>query len=138
MKLIPHFTFNGQAEEALHFYTSVFNAKVEYLSRYKDFPSEVPAGLDVKEMEKLAYSLLSFGDGNHISMCDCYEAEENSKRGGIYMDLSFTDVAELTKVFDALSAGGKVLMPLAKTSWSENFGSVADKFGICWNLVQED
>lgn len=138
MKLIPHFTFNGQAEEALNFYTSVFNGKVEALSRYKDFPSEVPAGLDEKEMDKLAYSLLSFGDGNHISMCDCYEADDSANVGRIYMDLSFTDAAELANVFDALSAGGKVLMPLAKTSWSEHFGSVTDKFGIGWNLVQEE
>ena len=35
-------------------------------------------------------------------------------------------------LFAALSDGGKVQMPLAKTFFSPLFGMVADRFGVSW------
>jgi len=39
---------------------------------------------------------------------------------------------EVDKLFDALSAGGKVTMPLEVTFWNAYFGMWTDKFGINW------
>ena len=39
---------------------------------------------------------------------------------------------EATKLFNGLSAGGKIIMPLEKTFWGAYFGMFADKFGIGW------
>ena len=41
---------------------------------------------------------------------------------------------EAEKLFNGLSAGGKVTMPLGKTFWSECFGMLTDKFGINWMM----
>jgi len=41
---------------------------------------------------------------------------------------------EAEKLFNGLSAGGKVTMPLSKTFWSESFGMLTDKFGISWMM----
>ena len=138
MKLIPHFTFDGHAEEALNFYASVFNGKIESLLRFKDFQAEIPGGMNENEMDKLVYSSVSIGDGYQIDMCD-YASEEKKCDGScVFIDLIYTDIPELQRIYNALSADGQILMPLGKTSWSENFASVIDRFGIGWNLMQEE
>lgn len=137
MNLIPHFTFDGHAEEALNFYVSVFKGKAECILRFKDFREELPEGVSEKEMNRIMYSMVSIGEGCRIAICD-FCSEEKIKNGStIFMDISYTGVAELKRVYEALAAGGKILMPMAKTSWSDNFASVIDKFGIGWNLMQE-
>jgi PhnB protein len=40
--------------------------------------------------------------------------------------------AEAEKLFNGLSAGGKVTMPLQDTFWGAYFGMLTDKFGIQW------
>ena len=138
MKLIPHFTFDGQSEEALNFYASVFNGKVEALIRYKDYPSCVSDTLSEADMNRLVYSSVSIGEGCKIDICDYEPGVKRSNESCIFMDVCYHDAAELKRVYDAISVGGEIVMPLAKTEWSENFASVIDKFGIRWNLMQEE
>lgn len=138
MKLVPHFTFDGQAEEALNFYASVFNGKIESLIRYKDFQTGEPGEVGKKDMDRIMFSSVSIGDNCKINMCDCGPEEKKSSGSGIFMDVEYSDTMELERVYHAISAGGSVLMPLGKTHWSENFAYVADKFGIRWSLMQEE
>jgi PhnB protein len=39
---------------------------------------------------------------------------------------------EAVRIFNGLSAGGKVMMPMDKTFWGAYFGMFTDKFGIQW------
>ena len=39
---------------------------------------------------------------------------------------------EATKIFNGLSAGGKITMPIADTFWGAYFGMLVDKFGFIW------
>jgi len=57
----------------------------------------------------------------------------------IGMTLSESDRTELERIFEELSNGGQVLMPLQKTFWSELYGMTTDKYGILWhmNLTKE-
>jgi PhnB protein len=57
----------------------------------------------------------SFKQGNNFSISITPGSEEEAKR-----------------LFDGLSAGGTVTMPLAKTFWADQFGMFTDKFGINW------
>jgi predicted 3-demethylubiquinone-9 3-methyltransferase (glyoxalase superfamily) len=41
---------------------------------------------------------------------------------------------EIDRLFEKLSQGGKVLMPLAPSPVSEKFGWVEDKYGVSWQL----
>ncbi|MNO02198.1 3-demethylubiquinone-9 3-methyltransferase [compost metagenome] len=42
--------------------------------------------------------------------------------------------AESDRVYEALSQGGQVLMPLGEYPFSSKFGWVADQFGVSWQL----
>ena len=74
--------------------------------------------------------------------CDrCYAktfAERFRGAPGHYFENGFDvtfhseDAAEARRVFDALSAGGKVTMPFEATFWSPGYGSLTDQFGIPW------
>ena len=39
---------------------------------------------------------------------------------------------EADNLFNGLSAGGTVIMPMEKTFWGAYFGMFTDKFGIHW------
>ncbi len=50
----------------------------------------------------------------------------------ITLSISLSDHAEAQRIFNAMSEGGKVMMPFQKTFWAEGFGMLTDKFGIGW------
>ena len=54
---------------------------------------------------------------------------------GFPLSISVKEEADAERVFAALSAGGKVQMPLAKTFYSPRFGMVADRFGVSWMVI---
>ncbi len=48
------------------------------------------------------------------------------------ISISTDSEAEATRVFNGLSAGGQVTMPLEKAFWGSYFGMLTDRFGIQW------
>lgn len=55
-----------------------------------------------------------------------------SQGNNFSLSISTNDKEEAQRIFNELSAGGKITMPLEKTFWAEYFGMSADKFGIHW------
>jgi PhnB protein len=51
---------------------------------------------------------------------------------GFMVSLSYEDVAEGKRIFDALADGGQVRMPYGHTFWVEGFGMCVDKYGVGW------
>lgn len=128
----PYLTFNGNCEEAFNFYKSVFGGEFPYLGRFKEMPGEykVPA----EQGEKIMHVSLPIGNGTVLMGSD------NSKEFGeatiignnFSISLNADNEDEAKRLFSALSAGGKVSMPLEKTFWGALFGMFVDKFGIQW------
>jgi PhnB protein len=56
---------------------------------------------------------------------------------GISLSLTASNDAEVQRIFAALSDGGKVDMPLAKTFFSSQFGMLHDRFGLLWMVLVE-
>ena len=54
---------------------------------------------------------------------------------GTSLSLSLPNEAEVDRVFAALSEGGKITMPLAKTFFAKKFGMVTDRFGVSWMII---
>jgi PhnB protein len=103
---------------------------VEALMRFKDNPdgnmcAPVPG-------DKVMHASLRIGDST-IMASDGQCSGRQSFQG---FSLSFTvpTEAEADRLFSALSDGGEVQMPLAKTFFSPRFGMVADRFGVSWMI----
>ena len=45
---------------------------------------------------------------------------------------------EADRLFNGLSNGGKVTMPMANTFWGDYFGMWEDKFGVNWMMSYND
>ena len=120
--------FHGECEEAMNFYKSIFGGELT-LNRYGDVPADPRMG----EVDKnwLMHCSLDGGDINLMGS-DTAKASPQAKK--VSLSLGGTDEAKMRKIFDGLSAGGKVFMPLNKESWGDIFGSFTDKYGIEWMM----
>jgi len=128
----PYLTFNGNCEEAFTFYKSVFGGDFPYVGRYKDMPSENP--LPETEREKIMHISLPISQETVLMGSDSSEAFGQATQPGNNFSISINagSEAEATRIFEGLSAGGTVKMPLNKTFWGALFGMFTDKFGIYW------
>jgi len=120
--------FKGNCREAMEFYKGVFGGELE-MSTVGDAP-DMP---DMPKVDKnwIMHSTL---DGGAIKLMasDSPKASEHSAK--VELSLGGTDEAKLTKIFEALSDGGTVKMPLKKQFWGDTFGMLSDKFGVDWNM----
>jgi PhnB protein len=133
MQVNAYLNFDGRCEEAINFYTKAVDAKLEMLMRFKESPEPPPPGSPVPSGEKIMHSCFSVG-GTRLMASDGYCTSKPSFQG-ISLSLSAADEAEAKRVFDALSEGGEVRMPLTKTFFSPAFGMLADRFGVTWMVV---
>jgi PhnB protein len=128
----PHINFNGNAEEAFHFYKSVFGGEFATIMRFKDLPID---GHPVAEHEKdkIMHIALPIG-GNVLMGNDVPEAmgktAERENRSKISVSAESRDEADA--LFNGLSGGGEVEMPISDSPWGSYFGMFRDKYGIEW------
>jgi PhnB protein len=134
MKLNPYLNFAGNAEEALNFYKDALGGEIAMISRYGESP--MPSDDDYKQ--KIMHARLQFGDDNVIMISDTMKGHNVSTNGNIQLSIGLYDEEKTKIIFDKLSAGGKVTMPLAKQFWGATFGMLQDKFGVSWMLNCEE
>ncbi|HET8996926.1 MAG TPA: VOC family protein [Acetobacteraceae bacterium] len=133
MQIQPYLFFDGRCQEAIDFYRQALGAEVQMLMRFKECPqpTSVPPGSD----EKVMHAALKIGDATVlVSDGRCTGAPAFQ---GFALALNATDDAHARRMFDALSDGGQVQMPLASTFFATSFGMVNDRFGITWMVIRQ-
>src|SRR6185503_16383800 len=85
--------------------------------------------------EKIMHSCFKIGDT--AVMASDGECRGKANFQGFSLALNAANPAEAERLFNALSDGGKVQMPLTETFFSPRFGMVADRFGVSWMVVVE-
>lgn len=129
----PYIHFNGNAEEAFTFYKSVFGGEFSNVSRFKDL--SIP-GHTISEIEadKIMHIALPIGKNSVLMGSDTPEFmgrhNENENRSKISINTDTKEEAD--HLFNGLSAGGNVEMPIADSPWGSYFGMFRDKYGIEW------
>jgi PhnB protein len=128
----PYLNFPGNTEEAFNFYKSVFGGDFSALQRFKDTPEA--ARVPDKEKNMLMHVALPVGKGNTLMATDALESMGHKLTTGNNIQLSIDAESkdEAKKIFNGLSAGGTITMPLQDTFWGAHFGMLKDKFGIQW------
>ena len=129
--LHPYLNFNGNAEEAFNFYQSVFGGEFETVMRFKDVPAEYQMG--ESDGDKIMHMALPIGNGSMLMGSDVPEQFGKVTFGtASNISISADSEEDARKIFDGLSAGGEVTMPLDKAFWGDLFGMLKDKFGVHW------
>jgi PhnB protein len=135
MQVQPYLFFDGRCEEAIEFYHRALGAQVGMMMRFKDSPEPCPEGMLPPGSEnKVMHASLQIG-GTTVMASDGHAKGAPSFQG-FSLSLDATDDAEAKRLFDALSDGGQVQMPLGKTFFASSFGMVADKFGVSWMVIR--
>jgi PhnB protein len=127
----PYLFFNGRCEQAFEFYRQALGAKLEMMMRFKESPEPPPPGMVPPGFEnKIMHMSFQIGETTLMASDGC--SAEKPSFEGFSLSLAVPSETEAHRVFTALSDGGQVRMPLAKTFWSQCFGMVEDRFGIGW------
>jgi PhnB protein len=128
-----YLNFEGNCEEAFNFYKSVFGGEFMSVNRYGEMPpGETP--LPEEDQHKIMHMSLPIG-GDTVLMGSDSAGEWAGKTkfgNNITLTLNPDNRAEADRLFNGLSAGGTVTMPMSDAFWGAYFGMFIDKFGINW------
>ncbi|MCZ4271386.1 VOC family protein [Maritalea porphyrae] len=122
----PFVMFNGQAEEAINFYLSVFKgSRLESIVRY---------GVDGMGAEGSVMHSTLFIAGQKMIFIDSAITHKFAFSPSQSFFVNCESIAEVDEYHKALSAHGKVLMPLDSYEFSARYTWVIDRFGLSWQL----
>ena len=133
MKVNPYLNFDGQAEEAFIFYKSVFGGEFISNMKMKDAPDSDK--LPVEEQNKTMHIALPIGKDTLLMASDIFTSMGSpalKKGNNMYVSLHPESREEADRLFNGLSAGGEIEMPMEDQFWGDYYGSFIDKFGIGW------
>jgi PhnB protein len=124
-QLNAYLNFNGNARQAMEFYSGVFGGTLN-LNSFADLGRSGPDG------DRIMHSQLETPAGYTLMAADYTSDMEYPGMSGFSISLSGDDADELRGYFGKLAAGGAVTMPLAKQVWGDEFGMCVDQFGVAW------
>jgi PhnB protein len=126
----PYISFKGNCEEAIDFYKDKLGAELLFMQRYGESPM-AGKGPD----DKIMHCSIKIGD-SVIMACDNVSEESNPTTVGnnITLALGAKDAPESERLFEKMSDGATIVMPIQETFWAERFGMLTDKFGINWMI----
>lgn len=135
MALNTYLNFNGNCATAFAQYKEIFGGEYTTFMTFGDMPGEQP--MSEADKAKIMHVSLGIG-GGHLMGSDMPASMPRATIGDNF-SLSYTASSqdEANRIFAALSAGGKVNMPMQQTFWSPWFGMLVDRYGIQWMIATE-
>ena len=131
-----YLTFNGNTEEAFNFYKSVFGGDFTYLGRFKDMPADEncpPPSED--EGNRIMHVSLPISKETILMGSDSTSFSGDVTFGNNFsVSINTNSKEEADQLFNGLSAGGTVEMPIQDSPWGSYFGMFRDKYGIEWMI----
>lgn len=137
-RVSTYLNFPRSTEAAFEFYRSVFGGEFAGgIKRFADIPPSPgqPAIADGDRQLVMHVELPILG--GHVRMGT--DAPESmgfrcAPGNNVYINLEPDSRADADRLFAALSAGGRVEMPMADMFWGAYFGSFTDRFGVQWMI----
>lgn len=141
-RVTTYLNFPGNTEEAFLFYKEVFRGEFtgKKLTRFSDI--ELPAEVQMKEEDKklIIHAELTIMGGHVLMATDAPESMGFKLHTGNNMHINVEPESreETERLFNELSAGGVVSMPLSDMFFGAYFAELTDKFGINWMLTYQN
>lgn len=127
--------FNGNCESAFNFYAVVFRKALTTMERYKNVP-KTDRQIFKETDEKIMHATLP------ISTETCLMGADNSaafKAATAYSNFALIihteSKEEADRLFNELSEGGEIQVPMNLTFWGSYYGNCMDKFGVNWKIT---
>ena len=130
MRLNFYLHFHGQCEKAIKFYQSILGGEIKAMIKVAGSPAE--EHFPPENKNDILHASLSVGDVD--IMASDAPAAMYSKPQGAHICINLTDEKEATHIFNALSEGGKIIMPFEPTFFAKKYAMFADRFGTQWMI----
>lgn len=134
MQPIIYLFFPGTCREAFETYGRVFDASPEVMS-FADMPPEAQGSMPGVTNDMVMHASLKIGDGWIYGSDD--PSISTQEMAGCNVSLAFPTEAETRRVWEALSEGGEIRMPLKPEFFAPLYGAMSDRFGIRWMIMQD-
>jgi len=134
MKIHPYLNFDNKTEEAFRFYEKALGGTLTEIHRFGSMPLQDGFELTAEQKALVLHVGLELPDGQMIMASDMIAGMGPARVEGNNISISLHPDSrqEADRVFDALSQGGTITMPIADQFWGDYFGSLTDRFGINW------
>jgi len=127
IQLAPYLSFNGNCEEALNFYKGCLGGTISDLHHFEGSPAE--AQVSAGQKNKIMHSTFKF-DGGTFMAAD--SPQGTTSESNVSLSIGLDDEKRAGQIFNALSAGGDVMVPFEKQFWGATFGMFKDRYNIQW------
>jgi len=133
MKIAAYLNFDGNCAEAFRYYAEALGGKIGFMQTFGESPmaDQVPAD----KRNQVMHVTLNAGD--QILLGSDAAGQPYHKPHGFAVCLQL-GAAEAERIWEALSQGAEVEMPLQQTFWAGRFGMLRDRFGIPWIINGEE
>ena len=131
MQLHTYLNYGGNCEDAFRFYEQQLGGKIIMLMRHGEQP--VPTPLPAAWNGKVLHARIELG-GTLLLGADIPPDRFKPIRSA-YLSLTLDTAAEAERVYQLLTDGGEVFMPMNETFFAERFAMLRDRFGTSWMLV---
>jgi uncharacterized glyoxalase superfamily protein PhnB/uncharacterized protein YndB with AHSA1/START domain len=138
-RVTTYLNFPGKTEEAFNFYKKVFKGEFTGVGLRRFGDIEMPAGtppMSDADKKLIIHAELTILSGHVLMATDAPESMGFKLQLGnnMHINLEPESKEETKRLFEDLSEGGTITMPLADMFWGAYFGSFTDKYGINWML----
>lgn len=121
-RITPHLWFDREALEAARFYVSLFaGSRIASVTRLSDTPS---GDCDLVSFELAGQPFMAISAGPLFQF-----------NPSVSFHVNCSAKEEVDAIWEALSPGGKILMPLGSYPFSERFGWLQDRYGLSWQVI---
>lgn len=131
MKLTPYLSFNGECEAAFGFYEKLFKGKILAMMTHEGSPAE--AQTPPEWQKKILHACMTIGD--QTLMASDIPSSQSKPMNGFNVAVQVDSPSEANRIFDALTEGGNVTVPITETFFAHRFGIVSDRFGTPWMIL---
>ena len=138
-KIFPYLNFEGEGQEATHFYAEVLGGELAGISTYGEAPDMGGGAMPEEAKDMVMNAQINFNDGNTLMISDVPPGMGMpfKKGNNVSVTVLYDDIEEARTVFGKLAEGGTVTMELQETFWSPLYGNLTDRFGIDWQISVE-
>ena len=131
----PYIYFDGNCEEAFHFYESVFRREISHIHKYKDVPKSERSIFQESD-EKIMHASLPLSKETMLNGADhslAYRKMAGDKTFSLIIHADSRE--EVDRLFNVLSQNGQIIVPVGLTFWGAYYGQCIDPFGINWKIT---
>ena len=133
MPIVTTLNFVGRTEEALTLYREALDAETLFLMRFRDCPDK---SFMQPGMEEMIFHATFRIDGTEFMASDVGYSKDTCTPffSGFSLALNPESIDRAKQIFAALSDGGRVIIPLAESSFTGWYGIVVDSLGVSWKI----